>query len=62
MNITRSRKTVTRLTTIRIANNDGRGASSAVEQATLNPLVAGSNPSWLTVSCQDIGDRCLKTS
>jgi hypothetical protein len=26
-----------------------RASSSAVEQGTLNPLVVGSNPSWLTV-------------
>ena len=25
-----------------------RASSSAVEQGTLNPLVVGSNPSWLT--------------
>ena len=32
-------------------------SSSAVEQGTLNPLVVGSNPSWLTsVMCRDIGD------
>jgi hypothetical protein len=48
MNVTRSRKTVTWLTTIRIVNNDGRGASSAAEQGTFNPLVEGSNPSPLT--------------
>jgi hypothetical protein len=36
MNVTRSRKTVTRLTTIRIVNNDGRGASSAAEEGTFN--------------------------
>lgn len=62
MNITRSRKTVTRLTIMRKTNKISRASSSAVEQGTLNPLVVGSNPSWLTVSCQDIGDRCLKTS
>src|SRR5207249_2551816 len=27
-----------------------RASSSAVEQGTLNPLVVGSNPSWLTVA------------
>ena len=44
----RSLKTVTRLTTMRIVNSDGRGASSAAEQGTFNPLVEGSNPSPLT--------------
>ena len=38
MKNTRSRKTVTRLTTIRVVNNDGRGASSAAEQGTFNHL------------------------
>ena len=49
MNITRSRKTVTRLTIMRKTNRISRASSSAVEQGTLNPLVVGSNPSWLTV-------------
>jgi hypothetical protein len=38
----------TRLTIMRKTNKISRASSSAVEQGTLNPLVVGSNPSWLT--------------
>ena len=48
MNITRSRRTVTRLDDETIVNVHSRAASSTAEQRTFNPLVPGSNPGRLT--------------